>query len=86
MNEPATGERSFEQSLAELEAIVRELEDGKTDLDTAIQRYEKGIGLLKSCQAMLARAEQRVMKLAGLDDSGLPVTEPFSTESTDENG
>ena len=46
-------QKSFEESLAELEAVVRDLEDGKTSLETAIARYEQGVALLKACHEML---------------------------------
>ena len=35
----------FEQALAELESILRELEDGTTSLEDALERYERGVGL-----------------------------------------
>ena len=37
----------FEQALAELESILRELEDGTTSLEDALERYERGVGLLR---------------------------------------
>jgi exodeoxyribonuclease VII small subunit len=70
-------ERSFEESLAELESIVRELEDGKTNLETAITRYEQGIGLLKSCAGLLREAEQKIIQVTGVDERGEPKIEPF---------
>ncbi len=33
---------SFEEAMAELEAIVRQLEDGTGKLDEAINAYERG--------------------------------------------
>ncbi|MFO0851263.1 MAG: exodeoxyribonuclease VII small subunit [Gemmataceae bacterium] len=39
----------FEQALAELDRILRDLEDGTTTLDDALARYERGVGLLKLC-------------------------------------
>ena len=77
MSDTSASERSFEESLAELEAIVRELEDGKIDLETAIARYEQGVGLLKSCTALLRQAEQKIIQVTGIDADGSPVAEPF---------
>jgi exodeoxyribonuclease VII small subunit len=68
---------TFEQAVSELEKIVRELEDGQTDLEGALARYEKGVGLLKHCYGQLKAAEQRVLQLTGVDAEGQPVTEPF---------
>jgi len=75
MSHPA--EPTFEESLVELEKIVRELEDGSTGLEQSLGRYEAGVALLKQCYAKLRDAEQRIVKLAGCDDDGKPVLQPF---------
>ena len=67
----------FEQALAELEAILRELEDGTTSLEDALARYERGVGLLRQCYAQLREAEQKVQLLAGLTDGGGAELKPF---------
>ena len=68
---------TFEQALADLERIVRELEDGKIGLEESLTRYEQGVTLLKKCYGQLKRAELRISELAGLDEQGQPVTKPF---------
>jgi len=68
---------TFEQALAELERIVRELEDGQTGLEESLARYETGVGLLKRCYSQLRQAEQRIQLLTGVDDEGRPITQPF---------
>jgi exodeoxyribonuclease VII small subunit len=68
---------TFEQALVELEKIVRDLEDGQTGLDHALQRYEHGVGLLKRCYGQLRAAEQRILELTGKDEAGNAVTRPF---------
>ena len=68
---------TFEQALAELERIVRELEDGQTGLEESLARYEIGVGLLKRCYSQLRQAEQRIQLLTGVDDEGRPMTRPF---------
>jgi exodeoxyribonuclease VII small subunit len=70
-------EQTFEQALADLEGIVRVLEDGTTGLDDALAAYERGVGLLKSCYDQLRHAEQRILKLAGTDEDGRPMLQPF---------
>jgi exodeoxyribonuclease VII small subunit len=70
-------ERTFEEALAELESVVRDLEDGTTGLDESLAKYEAGIVLLKQCYAQLRQAEQRVLLLSGTDEDGRPVTTPF---------
>jgi exodeoxyribonuclease VII small subunit len=67
----------FEQALAELERILRDLEDGNTSLEDALTRYERGVGLLRQCYAQLRDAEQKVKLLAGLTEDGGPDLKPF---------
>lgn len=73
---------TFEQALADLERIVRELEDGKTTLEESLARYEQGVGLLKHCYGQLRHAELRILELTGQDDAGNPITKPFSHSAT----
>lgn len=80
MTEPPK-EPSFEQMLADLEAIVRQLEDGAIDLETALAQYERGIGLLRSCYDRLKNAETRILELTGVDEEGKPTFKPFEHES-----
>ncbi|MCU0895355.1 MAG: exodeoxyribonuclease VII small subunit [Rhodospirillales bacterium] len=54
---------SFEDALAELEAIVRRLEEGSARLDEAISSYERGIILKRHCEAKLKEAQSRVEKI-----------------------
>ena len=55
--------KSFEQSLARLDEIVRHLEKGDLPLSEALAPFEEGTGLLTSCSRMLDEAEQKVVKL-----------------------
>jgi exodeoxyribonuclease VII small subunit len=73
---------TFEQSLAELDQIVHDLEDGQLGLEDALGRYEKGVGLLKRCYGQLREAEQRILLLSGLDADGQPITQPFEHSAT----
>lgn len=50
----------FEEALAELERIVRQLEEGKGKLDEAIEAYGRGVALKRHCEAKLAQAQTRV--------------------------
>ena len=73
---------TFEQALAQLEGIVRELEDGQTGLEEALTRSETGVHLLKRCFQQLAQAEQRILLLTGQNEEGKPVTQPFDHAAT----
>ena len=51
---------SLEKILATHEQIVDELESGDLPLEKAMQKFEDGIKLTRSCQAALREAEQKV--------------------------
>ena len=51
---------NLEKSLDSLEKIVDELESGDLSLEKAMQKFEEGIKLTRSCQAALREAEQKV--------------------------
>jgi exodeoxyribonuclease VII small subunit len=72
-DEPAT----FEHSLAELEAIVHQLEDGELGLAESLARYEQGVKHLKHCYQLLQTAERKIDLLTGVTGEGAPLTEPF---------
>lgn len=74
---------TFDQTLAELERAVRDLEDGDLGLEDALGRYERGIGLLKRCYGRLREAEQKVQLLTGMDAEGRPVVQPFDPAPAD---
>ena len=53
----------FETALAELESLVGQLEQGELTLDDALQRFERGVALVRNCQHALQAAEQKVDQL-----------------------
>ena len=65
MAKPAKSPASFEDALAELECIVQAMEGEPLSLETALERYQRGVTLLKYCQDTLARAEERIRVLDG---------------------
>lgn len=56
-------EKSFEEALSELEAIVRELESGNVNLDDAINKYGEAMKLVKVCEDKIKNAEDMVVKI-----------------------
>ena len=70
------GKLSFEEALAELEAIVQKLERGQLDLENSIQAYERGTALRQHCAGKLKEVQLRVDKL-GVDREGNPGLVPF---------
>ena len=69
--------KTFEQSIAELEEIVEQLENGDVTLDESLGLFEKGIQLSKSCQKMLDTAEKKV-SIRMTNDDGEIVKEDFT--------
>lgn len=55
--------QTFEAALAELEAIVETMEDGKLPLADTLAAYKRGAELLQYCQAALKDAQQQVQVL-----------------------
>ncbi len=54
----AVKEASFEESLAELEAIVEQMETGEPSLANLMENYSRGIRLSQKCMKSLERAEK----------------------------
>jgi len=76
---PEISSLSFEGALAELEDIVRRLEQGKSDLEDAIGAYERGAALKKHCETKLKEAKARVEKIKLVSD-GAEGLEPTDFE------
>ncbi|MDA0239326.1 MAG: exodeoxyribonuclease VII small subunit [Proteobacteria bacterium] len=70
---------SFEDALAELEAIVSDLETGSNKLDGAIAAYERGTHLKTHCEAKLREAKTRIDKIS-VGPNGEPKAEPTDLE------
>jgi exodeoxyribonuclease VII small subunit len=60
MSDKAVGGMSFEEAMAELEAVVTALEKGDVALEASIALYERGAALKAHCEARLKDAEARV--------------------------
>ena len=54
---------TYESALTELERIVASMEGGALPLEESLGAYQRGVALLRFCQAKLADAEQRVRVL-----------------------
>ena len=77
MSDKPVEEMSFEEAMAELEAVVDKLERGEVALNDSITLYERGAALKKRCEDELARAEAKVAAIS-LDSEGNPTgTKPL---------
>lgn len=68
----------FEGALNELEELVERMEQGETRLEDALQDFERGIALTRTCQKSLADAEQKIQIL-------IEQNADASTEDFDQN-
>ncbi len=83
MSDQAPEQLSFEQALAALEEIVRDLEDSGMGLEESLLRYERGVSLIKKCYTQLREAEQRILLVTGADSEGALALQPFQHEATE---
>jgi exodeoxyribonuclease VII small subunit len=68
----------FEDSLAELEQLVNQLEQGDMSLEESLKSFERGVNLTRTCQKALQEAEQKVQIL--IEKNGTETLEPFTHE------
>lgn len=75
----AVSDMSFEEALAELELVVRRLEEGRQPLEEAMTSYERGAALKARCEALLEEAQLKVEKIMNTQ-KGEVTLEPFETQ------
>ena len=52
--------KDFEAAIAELETIVKKLEEGDLALEKSLELYERGVQLSRFCHTRLEAAEKRI--------------------------
>ena len=67
----------FEEAMKSLEETVSKLESGDVSLEEAMELFEKGVGLSKTCQKLLSEAQLKVTKLIADSDTEVD----FDTEN-----
>jgi len=73
-------EPSFEEGLAQLEAVVAQLEDGELELEVALAAFEEGVALTRRCSEQLERSERRIEEL--IERGGELLEQPFEAEES----
>lgn len=63
MEEKDIKDLSFEEALARLENLVRELESGRIRLDDAVTAYERAVSIKKLCENKLRDAQLKIEKI-----------------------
>jgi exodeoxyribonuclease VII small subunit len=51
---------AFEQKVAELESIVKQLERGDVELDKAVELFNRGKALADECEKLLKSAQEQI--------------------------
>ncbi|MDH5408555.1 MAG: exodeoxyribonuclease VII small subunit [Gammaproteobacteria bacterium] len=72
------GVADFESALSELETLVERMEKGELSLEQALEDFQRGIELTRSCQQALKSAEQKVQIL--MKQPGQEELAPFDPE------
>ena len=81
MSKPkAPDQLDFEQAFEELQALVRQLEQGELPLEDSLRLFERGQALAARCNQLLDEAQLRLRKLAP-DESGGYLEEDFQPEA-----
>lgn len=78
-----TSIKDFETALAELDALVKKLEEGDLPLEQSLGLYERGVQLSRFCHARLEDAERRIEILTERGD--LKVAPPALSDIDDED-
>ena len=55
--------KDFESAIAELERIVKQLEEGDLALDKSLALFERGVELSRYCHDQLGAAQRRIEQL-----------------------
>jgi len=71
--------RKFEQTMSELESVVKGLESGDMTLDQSLAAFEKGIALTRECELRLTEAKGRIEQLIR-DSEGSVNTAPLNVK------
>lgn len=77
-------EMKFEEALKKLQKIVQDLEDGDIPLEEALERYEEGIRLSKTCAKKLESAKKKVEILLKNEDGSFELKD-FDESSAGED-
>lgn len=64
----STSIKDFESAIAELETVVKQLEDGDLPLDTSLKLFERGVALSRYCHDQLGAAQKRIEVLTERGD------------------
>ena len=65
MNETPVEQLTFREAMAQLDAILAQLDGNTLELEESLAAYERGVALLRSLQTRLSGAQQKIDVLMG---------------------
>lgn len=80
---------NFEDSIKQLKEIVEQIEQGEIPLQDSLEKYEKGMTLIKHCRTVLQQAEERIEKISReevAEESGEKDAAPEANDEDAEEG
>ena len=75
--------KNFEEALAELEAILADIEGGEVPLEESLVKYERGQFLVQHCRAVLGQAEKQIEQLSKSPDGESLQATPMPADERD---
>lgn len=80
---------TFEEAIESLTEIVDQIENGQVPLAESLQKYEKGMAIIRHCRRILVDAEKRIEEIAEDQQACPPANQPQTEEEEaeeDEHG
>ena len=71
--------KSYEESILDLEKIVQRLESGELPLDESVQEFQKGIEISRHCSKRLDEIQKKISVLIENENGDL-IEKPFLKE------
>jgi exodeoxyribonuclease VII small subunit len=66
---------NFEEALTELEQIIKKIDTGQENLDSAIASFERGVLLKNFCEKKLKDARMKIEKITKFDEGKVTTQE-----------
>lgn len=82
---PDVGKLTFEQAITALTEVVEQIEAGRIPLAESLDKYERGMALIRRCREILAQAEKRIEKIGAEEKAPTPDSEAAEGEANDED-
>lgn len=74
----AEKKETFEQKIAKIEEISKQLQNPKTDLEKAVSLYEEGMNLAKEVDKQLSKLERRIEIVTSSYEDDQVITQAYN--------